>query len=222
MITSLPDTLRRNQSFFIGYLFFFIALLAFCILTNKTDGFLLINSFHNKMLDDFFILVTNIGNGLFIFAVIAWMLIRRKNIWFWQTGISFLASGIIVQIFKHAVYSPRPKAFFQSKASLHLIEGITCTGSNSFPSGHTTSIFALATLLSLYASDTRWGILFLSIAILTGFSRIYLSQHFPLDVLVGSGVGVLVSVVIYCLLPFGLFEKKSIGSFWRTQSIKLH
>jgi membrane-associated phospholipid phosphatase len=219
---NLQGSFRRNPGFFIGYLLFFFVLLAFCLLTGKTAGFLYINSFHNRISDDFFILITNIGNGLFIIIIIAWMLIRRKKVWAWQTGISFLTSGLIVQIGKHAIYSPRPSAFFQSKASIHLLQGITCTGNSSFPSGHTASVFALATLLSLYSSDKRWGILYLSIAFLAGFSRIYLSQHFPVDVLVGSAIGVLVSVFIYCLLPSGIFEKKSAGSSWMFQSIKLH
>lgn len=222
MIKSLPTVLYRNFGFFIGYLIFFFFLLTFYILTSKSGGFLLINSHHNQEMDDFFMLITNAGNGLFILAVITWMIVRQKQIWAWQTGVSFLASGLIVQLFKHIIYSPRPKAFFQSAASIHVIQGVTCTGSSSFPSGHTTSIFALATLLAIYATDKKWGIFFLFIAILTGFSRIYLSQHFPLDVLVGSLIGVFSSVFIYCQLPILFFKNKNGESSLQTQTVNLH
>jgi len=222
VIKSLPTVLYRNSGFFIGYLAFFFFLLTFYVLTSKSGGFLLINSHHNQEMDDFFILITNAGNGLFILAVITWMIIRQKQIWAWQTGASFLASGLIVQLFKHIIYSPRPKAFFQSAASIHVIQGITCTGSSSFPSGHTTSIFALATLLAIYAREKKWGIFFLLVAILTGFSRIYLSQHFPLDILVGSLIGVLSSLFIYCLLPVWFFKNKKGTSSLQPQSINLH
>lgn len=59
----------------------------------------------------------------------------------------------------------------------------------SFPSGHTTVMFATATVLSYYCQS--WQGLFYTIAILVGFSRLYLYVHFPSDVLVGAILGVL-------------------------------
>jgi len=206
---SLPGTICRNRQYFFGYLVFLLALMLFCIATGKDAGFLLINSFHNPLLDYFFILLTNVGNGLFVIAIIAWMVIRKKYYWAWQTGISFLFTGLLVQILKHLIYSPRPKTFFEHRAFIHTIQGITRTGASSFPSGHTTSVFALCTLLSLFFSDKRWSIFFLMIACLTGFSRIYLSQHFPIDVLAGSLIGVLGSLFIYTALPDRLLRKDS-------------
>ena len=182
---------------------------------------MLINRFHFKMLDYFFILFTNLGNGLFAIGLMVFMFIRKKIGWSLQIGISFLVSGLIVQVLKHLIHSPRPKLYF-GPAAIHCIKGITGTGSASFPSGHTATIFALTTLLCIYFQDRKSGIFFILIAALTGFSRIYLSQHFPIDVLAGSFTGVLVSVVVYLLIPLKFFEKRFPNYEWEHQSTKLH
>lgn len=62
-------------------------------------------------------------------------------------------------------------------------------GSHSFPSGHTSSAFALATSLSL--AFPKWYVvapayLYASAA---GYSRMHLGVHYPSDVLVGAIVG---------------------------------
>jgi membrane-associated phospholipid phosphatase len=112
--------------------------------------------------------------------------------------LSFLVSGLVAQLFKHLIHSPRPVLFF-GPHGIHWIYGITRTGYASFPSGHTATIFAITTLLSLYFPGRRNGILFFLIAALTGFSRIYLSEHFPVDVLGGLLTGVLISIGVYVI-----------------------
>jgi membrane-associated phospholipid phosphatase len=218
---NLSGVLNRNPAYFSGYFLFVLLLSVYCICINKSEGFMLINRFHFKMLDYFFILFTNLGNGLFLIIVMVFLFIRKKIGWSLQIGISFLVSGLIVQILKHIIHSPRPKLFFGSVA-IHYINGITGTGLSSFPSGHTASIFALTTLFCIYFRDRKSGIFFILIAALTGFSRIYLSQHFPIDVLAGSFAGVLVSVMVYSLFPLKLFEKRTPDFEWEQQSINLH
>lgn len=213
-------TLNRNPSFLSGYLLFAGILSFYCLAIDKSEGFLLINQFHYRALDDFFILFTNLGNGMFAFVLMAFMLARKKMGWSLQIAFSFLVSGFLVQVLKHYVHSPRPKLYF-GPGAIHCINGITGTGYSSFPSGHTATIFGLATLLSLYFPGRNSGIFLIIIAVLTGFSRIYLSQHFPLDVLAGSMLGVFVSIIIYRLIPFKIPEKKYPEKEWDHQSVKL-
>ena len=216
----IQPVISRNPVYFIGYLVFFILLSLLCILTSKSEGFLLINHFHNQMLDFFFIMFTNLGNGLFVVAWMLFMLMRRKVGWALQLGMSFLISGLLVQMIKHITHSPRPSLFFGT-GSIHIILGVTGTAFSSFPSGHTATIFMLTTLLALYFPGRKPGLFFLAIAALTGYSRIYLSQHFPVDVLAGSLAGVIISLMIYWLVPLKLFEKKFQKNEWDQHSIKL-
>jgi undecaprenyl-diphosphatase len=57
----------------------------------------------------------------------------------------------------------------------------------SFPSGHATTAFALATLLSLWYPRGTAGLV--ALAALVGWSRVVLGSHFPSDVLGGAILG---------------------------------
>ncbi|MBC7654228.1 MAG: phosphatase PAP2 family protein [Oligoflexus sp.] len=71
------------------------------------------------------------------------------------------------------------------------MEGIKVHFNNSFPSGHTVTIFAVAfTLITLYKKNFLVKYLLIFMAFIVGFSRIYLSQHFPIDVIAGSLIGI--------------------------------
>ena len=216
-----PDWLiTRNPAFFTGYFLFTVILSIYCFVFTKPEGFLLINQFHFALLDRLFVLFTNFGNGIFAILLMIFMLVRKKFGWSLQIGVSFLVSGILIQILKNMISSPRPRLYFGSGA-IHYIHGITGTGYGSFPSGHATTIFAVTSLLALYFPGRNTGNFFIIIACLTGFSRIYLSQHFPIDVLAGSFLGMVVSLFTYQLIPLRIFEKKFQEKDWDRQSIKL-
>ena len=67
----------------------------------------------------------------------------------------------------------------------------------SFPSGHTSSAFCMAAMMSHYFPG--YGILLFSIAALIGFSRLLLKVHFPLDVIAGSVLGLSTAYIILFL-----------------------
>jgi undecaprenyl-diphosphatase len=69
---------------------------------------------------------------------------------------------------------------------------------SSFPSGHTSSSFACAWVLSRLAP--RLTVPLFALAALIGFSRIYVGVHYPLDVLAGAALGILVAIALLKLL----------------------
>ena len=74
------------------------------------------------------------------------------------------------------------------------------TGDYSFPSGHTTAAFALATSLTLRYSDQPFliGGLYLY-ALTVGYGRMYLGVHYPSDILAGAIIGAGTSAIIFSL-----------------------
>src|SRR6478736_3485057 len=126
----VQPVVSRNPAYFISYLVFFILFSLFCFFTSKADGFLLINRFHNEIFDNFFTMFTNVGNGFVVIALMLFLLIRKKTGWVIQIGISLLLSGLVVQMTKHFMPSPRPEIFFASGA-IHYILGVTRTGHSS-------------------------------------------------------------------------------------------
>jgi membrane-associated phospholipid phosphatase len=115
-----------------------------------------------------------------------------------QLIAAFLLSALVAQILKNVFSMPRPKQYFGAGYS-YFIDGVTHVGFASFPSGHSTSVFALATLLAIFDGSKKWNFLYLLAAVAVGYSRIYLGQHFLGDVLVGSVIGVATAIGIHWL-----------------------
>ncbi len=129
-------------------------------------------------------------------------------------GFSNVLASIITQILKHTVYSDavRPKKFFEGIHDLYFVPGVDNHLYNSFPSGHSTCAFSLYLALALLIPNKILKLILFFIALLIGYSRIYLSQHFLEDVYVGSLIGVSITIWVYYLI-----RKK--GSDWMNKSL---
>ena len=103
---------------------------------------------------------------------------------------SFAISGLIAQIIKHLVDRDRPCIVLADAKVVG-----PAPSSQSFPSGHTTSAFAICTILSLIIPNAT--IPFFLLALLCGISRIYLGVHWPSDVVVGALLGTITSLIVY-------------------------
>ena len=79
--------------------------------------------------------------------------------------------------------------------------------SGAFPSGHTTTAFACATVLA-WASP-RLAVPVFVLAAVIGFSRIYVGVHWPLDVLGGAVLGMLVGLGAIALLRLAAARRRS-------------
>jgi membrane-associated phospholipid phosphatase len=67
----------------------------------------------------------------------------------------------------------------------------------SFPSGHTTTAFAVASVLAIGYKDKPWiGITSYSVATLVGISRIYETKHWASDVVAGAALGTFIGVTL--------------------------
>jgi len=156
----------------------------------KAAAFISLNAYHPFLLNVFFINYTFIGDGIFALCLIAaiFFYYKRKQQGF-ALLYSFLISGLLVQLIKNLVDSPRPRLFFEAGQYLHFINGVSLANNSSFPSGHTATAFAIATVMALMLKDKSWQLLLLIAAVLVGYSRIYLAQHFLLDVIIGALIG---------------------------------
>jgi len=115
-----------------------------------------------------------------------------------------LMTLIFVFITKQIIFKgmPRPTKYFEDQEVLHLVEGVKMHAWNSFPSGHTITAFAIFMILVLIVKNNYLKFLFVLIAILAGYSRVYLSQHFLGDVLSGAIIGCLIAVFSCSLVDY--------------------
>ena len=186
----------------VGFIFHFVY--------GKSQSHLIINGVHNDFGDFFFKHITHLGDGI-IFPVLIVITLFLKFKW----SLYFLTASLLTLLFMYLTKQllfhgmPRPTAFFENLENLHLINGVKVHKSNSFPSGHTTTAFAIFTLLILITKNNYLKFTFASLAIIAGFSRIYLSQHFLIDVLAGAILGVIIAL-ISCLIIDGICNKNKI------------
>lgn len=206
MIKLLNMLIRQYKSFFYTYGLFLVIGAIILLTYSKEETFFLVNSYHNPIADIFFKLLTYLGDGLFFVLIILVLALYRYRLALLGLVI-FLGSSLIAQVLKLTFFSDvlRPVGHFKSDLSaIHFVEGVTRHVKNSFPSGHTTTAFALTLFLVLAFNMKRSSWVMAIIAILVGYSRAYLAVHFPVDVYFGSIIGVFSAVLIYTWLdqPF--------------------
>jgi membrane-associated phospholipid phosphatase len=200
-VSDFTKEVKNCTWFFGGLIILVIASAVLLLAAGKTGSFISLNGYHPFIMNVFFINYTFVGDGIFAFCLIGFCFYQKKR----QTAItllvSFLLSGIIVQVIKNAVIAPRPKVFFEPGQYLYFIDSISRTGFSSFPSGHTATAFAIATVLVLMIKNKKWQLQVLIAAALVGYSRIYLAQHFLIDVIIGAAIGSLTGIAsLYLVL----------------------
>lgn len=105
---------------------------------------------------------------------------------------SFLLSSIIVQFPKRLIGRQRPD--FGPDVSPFEFEPIK---SHGLPSGHTTAVFSVATVIATQYSETVWvPVVSYSIATLAGLSRVYDNRHWFSDVFAGAALGYAVGKLV--------------------------
>lgn len=116
-----------------------------------------------------------------------------------QDGLaaSLIASGIVTPTIKFIAGRARPREN-AGIAQFHPFS-ISHTANSSFPSGHTTQAFALASVISSHYEDSWVKYSSYTVAGLVGLARSYHDAHFASDIVAGALIGTLVgrSVVEY-------------------------
>ncbi len=148
----------------------------------------------------FFRYVTTLGQSEYLLIPAAFIFFYFKNK---NRPLSFKAgfifssialSGIVVNIIKPIVGRVRPNVYFE-KAEGGFNPFTISHDFTSFPSGHSATAFALSIALSLLYK--RYSYIFVFIACMVAISRVVILRHYPSDILIGSLIGALTSLILY-------------------------
>lgn len=178
----------------------------------------------NAAVDRFFYFITWLGDGTLAPFLLLVVLIYNTRLGIYTTT-SFLSASLFSQVLKRVFFDDVNRPFFVFQwpypYPLTYVEGVDKYLHNSFPSGHATQAFAILMCLAFTTKNQGMKFLFFIPAVLTAFSRVYLSQHWLIDITVGSIIGVIFSILFYYIfigrnklqqLNRPLYKLKRIGS----------
>lgn len=160
---------------------------------NSIDAQLLLwlhEALRTPMLTVFFKFITTLGDGGMIWIILSLGLtIPKKTRKIGIMGICALLGSLLINnmLLKNLVARARPFDTWE-----YIVPLIARPSGLSFPSGHTASSFACASVL-FRKLPKKYGVPAIVLAVLIAFSRLYLGVHYPGDVLAGVVSGVLIS-----------------------------
>jgi membrane-associated phospholipid phosphatase len=174
-----------------------------CIFFPKPELHIFFNELNSPTGDVFFKIMTNLGDGLvYLVVLIILLFIRYRLALVFFVGV--VISNVIVHISKSLIWTHayRPSKYFELFESykLHFVEGVNLHALHSFPSGHSTTVFNVFFMLALVVKNNFIKFTFLIIAILGAYSRVYLSQHFLIDIVCGAILGVGCIIIAWKLI----------------------
>lgn len=149
-----------------------------------------IQQFRNPFLDTLMSFVSLLADNGYIVILIGLILFIFKK--FRIISVKLAAALVIGVLITNITLKPlidRPRPCDVAPIQ-NMIE--SCPLDGSFPSGHTTAIFGAATVI--YLINKKFGVYSYAFAFLVGFSRMYMYEHFPGDVLGGILVGIIAGI----------------------------
>ncbi|MCB0764204.1 MAG: phosphatase PAP2 family protein [Flavobacteriales bacterium] len=181
------------------------------MLNDKLVLHAMVNNHHTVWGDVVFPYLTNVADGWMVVVVALVMLAVHSWRAFLMVGLSSGLSALVTQTLKRLVFSTsdRPSMFRDSLGEMTWVEGVDLHAHFSFPSGHATAAFSMCMAVTVILGKQGWAALLAALAVLLGFSRVYLSQHFTQDVFAGAAVGIMVSLVVGSVLYRGHFATRT-------------
>lgn len=157
-----------------------------------------------QWLDGVMTMISGVAMWLPLYLLIIYMVWRRYS---WRgliafavaIGVAIGVADVVSGIFKHQgiladllpSFPARPRPMHTADGLEFFTNGYHTGNLYGTVSGHSATIWAIA-LLSAIVLKRRWfTVLMMAVAVMVCYSRIYLACHFPQDILLGAGVGVL-------------------------------
>ncbi len=208
----MKEYIKQNIIYITLYLLLIAGLGYVLLYTDKFEIHRYINKHvENGTVATFFKYVTHIGDGVFAVILIAVMLFINMRKSFYLL-FAYAGSSIVTTILKNFFYADYYRPYFMfhfyEREDLNLIDGVEILSNNSFPSGHSTSAFAVFFTLIFMSKNHLLKLFFFLSACVAAFSRTYISQHWLVDIYIGSIIGVSFSVLFYFVFYIKPFSQK--------------
>lgn len=206
--------LSKYKLFLIPFAIWIIFGILFLLKIEKGDLVLYFNANRTPFGNIFFSIATKLAEWQFIIFVLAILLYKKFGNAFILL-FAWASTGIIAQSLKKVFSYPRPAGYFKD-ITLNFLDKDNIHYHFSFPSGHTTTAFALFLVLAMMTKNKFLHFLYFLLALFTAFSRVYLLEHFFIDIFFGSILGLSIGYFV-----FGFINKSNIFGFekWKNRNI---
>ncbi|MBA3673497.1 MAG: phosphatase PAP2 family protein [Chitinophagaceae bacterium] len=200
------------KNFRIGMILSMLCALILFILSytyGKNGFFLFLNTDLGFFTDNFFRFFSYLGDGLLWIPLLAYFFYKEGKKMFPFLISCFAITTLVTQICKYLIVPDelRPTAAITNEF-IHIVNGVIVHATASFPSGHTATAFVFYLIFCLVFKNNWWQVVGLVYALIVGYSRIYLAQHFPFDV--AGGIVVAIFSVIFSLIIQNQIDKRKI------------
>ena len=136
-------------------------------------------------LDQIMLGFTQIGSGIVALGIALVLFLANNRQLSYELILGTFELWLVVELVKFLVYRSRPFI----RVTQARIVGYRAIG-HSFPSGHTSHAFFMATLMAQHFNSRVWVVILLyGVALLVGITRMYVGAHYPRDVLAGAILG---------------------------------
>ncbi len=134
------------------------------------------------------------GNGgiVVLLFIALWILVKGDRKLAYRTLVALVITFVVTHLIKYFFPVPRPFVSGGIDVPFSFV-----SGTDSFPSGHASLAFAIAT--SIWLGRHKLGAVSLLVATLVAIGRVLMLVHYPIDVIVGALIGATVSIVVSVL-----------------------
>lgn len=175
--------------------------LIFRSIYSREEVYFYINRLHTSWGDWLFPHITELGStaACVLLTVLLFFINRQQSI---VLAAAYLFNSMVNFALKFMIAFPRPRRYFIERLhDIYFVPGVSVLDNfRSFPSGHSVCAFTAATVLSYYVKNKYWSWVFLLLAALVAYSRMYMSQHFLEDVTAGATEAVLLTTLLIALI----------------------
>ena len=166
-----------------------------------TKAFLYLNSLHAREWDKIMWWISGDASWIPLYAILLILIIYRERPYRFIFTILFLAimvalSDQISVLIKNLAERPRPTHNTEIADMVHIVNNYR-GGKYGFVSSHAANVFGVATFLSNQFKNYKWTLFLLAWAAVVSYSRIYLGVHYPLDIICGALLGVIIGTQCY-------------------------
>jgi len=219
----MKKLLTENKYFLLPHLLVLLIFSSLLLTYNKAELHLISNRLNSPFFDQFFRYATWLGDGIMVAIVIIVLLFVR-----FRYAIGFLIGTLItssiVHLFKKVLLTDmyRPSKYFElyEETKLHLIEGVNLHSLQSFPSGHSATAFSIFFFFALIVKKPVIKLLMFLLALTVAYSRVYISQHFLIDITVGSIIAV--TIIFFTFIWVKNWKKEWLDRSLVSKSTKKH